>query len=351
VSTREDQDQPARSPKPDVVVQQRAYEPSGAARSPNTPVARLVWAPEPVLGTGDGELARVAEAQRGCLHRWQLLAAALTRHGILHRLRTHRLHPLHRDVYLWGRPRAEPLAFETAAILHFAGHAVLSHASAAWIWGLIDEPPGDVSVTCVGRDGHGKRGLEVRRASALHGDDIALCQGLPVTSPARTVVDLAGERGPVEVESALAILRRHRLASQVEVQAAIARAPFHKGVGVVRGLLATNPGQLARTRSRYERRLLGLIRDAGLPRPQVNAKLDRFEVDLLWAQERVIVEFDGFAFHGERRAFERDRERDRRLAQLGFQVIRVTARQLDKTPIAVIAAIATVLARRGGIAA
>jgi very-short-patch-repair endonuclease len=281
-----------------------------------------------------------------------LLAADVTRHGIQHRLRTHRLHSLHRDVYLWGRPRIEPLGLETAAILHFAGHAVLSHATAAWIWGLIEEAPEGVTVTCVGRDGHGKRALKVHRASALHADDIALCRGLPVTSPARTVVDIAGERRPVEVESALSLLGRNGLGSMIEVERAIERAPVHKGIALVRELsTAGEAGGLARTRSRYERRLLELIRDAGLPLPQVNARVDRVEVDFLWPRQRVVVEFDGFAFHGVRRAFERDRERDRRLAQLDFQVIRVTARQLDQTPFAVVAAIATILGRRGGRAA
>ena len=94
------------------------------------PVSAQVWGLEPVSGRGDGELARLAELQRGVLHRWQLLAAGLSPAAIKHRLATRRLHPLYPGVYLVGRPRLEPLAAATAAVIHFAGRGVLSHRTA-----------------------------------------------------------------------------------------------------------------------------------------------------------------------------------------------------------------------------
>jgi very-short-patch-repair endonuclease len=218
------------------------------------------------------------------------------------------------------------------------------------MWGLIEEPAAEVVVTCVAHFGHAKPGLRVHRVPTLDRDDLARRQRLPVTSVARTIVDLGGVLDPIELESAIATARRRRLVSDDEILAAVGRAPRRRGAGLIRTLLAGN-GELARTRSKYERKLLRLVREAGLPRPSVNARIGGFEVDFLWPVQRLVVEFDGFGFHGDRRAFERDRERDRRLALLGYQVIRVTALQLDSKPFAVVASIAGVLGRRGGLAA
>jgi very-short-patch-repair endonuclease len=97
------------------------------------------------------------------------------------------------------------------------------------------------------------------------------------------------------------------------------------------------------TRSEAERRLLKLIRDANLPLPLTNVRLHGHTVDFCWPQNRLIVEFDGFAFHGHRRAFERDRKRDRTLVAAGYRVIRITWRQLTDEPLAVIASVAQAL--------
>jgi very-short-patch-repair endonuclease len=99
------------------------------------------------------------------------------------------------------------------------------------------------------------------------------------------------------------------------------------------------------TRSTYERKLLALITDARLPRPRANARVQGMEVDLYWPEQKLIVEFDGFGYHSDRAAFERDRERDQQLVAAGYRVIRVTARQLDHAPLATITAIAMALAR------
>jgi very-short-patch-repair endonuclease len=97
------------------------------------------------------------------------------------------------------------------------------------------------------------------------------------------------------------------------------------------------------TRSEAERRMLRLIRAARLPVPATNARVGRFEVDALWERERLIVEVDGFAFHGSRPAFERDRRRDAELLTLGYRVLRVTWRQLVDEPEAVVALIAAAI--------
>jgi very-short-patch-repair endonuclease len=318
---------------------------AGAAVSPSAPIAAALWAPEPVLGTGDGEAMRVANAQRGCAHRRQLGAAGLGRHAIAHRRRTGWLHHLHRDVFLVGRPRLEPLGGEMAAILHFDGHAVASDSSAAVVWELTEHLSGVVTVTLVGRHAHPKTGLRIRRVATLHPDDIALRNGLPVTSLARTLADRAATTTDLELENDLAeARRRHRIADDA-IRAAVERARHRKGVYRLIALLDAG-GEPARTRSHYERALLALVRQAGLPEPAANDDVEGHMVDLHWREHKVIVEFDSWRFHRDRAAFETDRHRDARLAAAGYVVIRITARQVEDEPYAVIARIAAALARR-----
>jgi very-short-patch-repair endonuclease len=124
-----------------------------------------------------------------------------------------------------------------------------------------------------------------------------------------------------------------------------ARSPRHPGARRLRAVLAeAAPPSL--TRSQAERRLLDLVRAAGLPHPRANARVRGFEADLLWPDERLVAEVDGFAFHASRRAFERDRARDAALAAAGYTVVRVTWRQLDEAPHAVVARLAAALATR-----
>jgi very-short-patch-repair endonuclease len=305
-------------------------------------IASEVWHLEGVRGRGDREVARIAEAQRGLIHRTQLIEAGISPDGIRHRLRIGYLHKLYPAVYVVGRPRLEPLAAATAAVMHADGGGVLSHRTFGTIWGLVDAPEVPVELTFVGRGVRPRRGLIVHRVHALSQVDVRLYCGLPGTSPARTLVDLAGVLTIDELESALAITRRLKLATDQEIHEAIARAPYAKGVANLRALLAQT-GAPRLTRSKYERKLLKLIAAAQLPRPIPNAKVEGIEVDLYWPDHRLIVEFDSLAFHLDRAAFEKDRLRDQRLTAAGYRVIRITARQLDTTPEAVLARVAQAL--------
>ncbi len=311
---------------------------------PETPIAASVWVPEQVRGRGDAEVARIAERQKGFVHREQLLAAGIGRGAITHRIRHKRLHAYYRDVYLFGRPRPEPLGPAMAAVLHFRGHAVVSHRTAAEMWCMLGQRPGASTLTVVGRDLRRRPGLELHRATAISPADLRRRDGLPVTSPARVLVELAGAVTELELESAFAECRSQRLASDRQIENAIARAPHHRGVAQLRELLAG--GAPALTRSDGERLLLGMIREAQLSRPIANARACGHEVDLLWPDQRLIVELDGWETHRDRSSFERDRLRDQRLVAAGYTVIRVTARQLQREPFAVIARLAAALSRR-----
>jgi len=134
-------------------------------------------------------------------------------------------------------------------------------------------------------------------------------------------------------------VRRRRLLDEVE------RNRRRRGTATLRAVLELDGGP-ARTRSEAERILLALLRRAALPSPETNARLGPYEVDFVWRQERLVVEVDGYAFHADRRAFERDRVRDGELQARGIRVIRVTWRQLTDRPETVLARIARALARR-----
>lgn len=156
-------------------------------------------------------------------------------------------------------------------------------------------------------------------------------------------MDLAGVVDALELENALAVCREKRLCSDKEIREAMHRAPSNRpGIATLRRLL--RQGGFARTKSYYERKLLKLIADAGLPRPLTNHRVAGHEVDLVWLDQRLVVEFDSRKFHGDRRAFETDRRRDQDLVAAGYRVIRVTARQLEQEPYVVVARLAAALA-------
>jgi very-short-patch-repair endonuclease len=230
-----------------------------------------------------------------------------------------------------------------AALLACGAGATLSHRSAAAIWGFSTEPGSWVDVTVSGREGGRRGGIRLHRTRSLDTKDVALRSGLPVTRPARTLIDLAATTNG---RSLVRLVDEARIAAAVtdeELRTAIRRAPRGPGRSRLSGLMTTEAGP-SLTRSEAERRFLALAAAAGLPAPQTNVRVGRHLVDAVWREQRVIVEIDGFAFHGSRAAFERDRRRDAELAALGYRVIRVTWRQLEGEPHAVVARLAGALA-------
>jgi very-short-patch-repair endonuclease len=297
-----------------------------------------------VEGTGERAIGLAASQQRGLVHRLQLVAAGLSRGAIARRRDHGGLYLVLPRVYAVGHESLQPLARELAALLYLGHDAVISHLSAAMLWGLVDSPARVVQATIIGRDSRRRPGLETHRVDGLDPRDVRLRHGIPVTAPARTLLDVAGLGKGAVFERALSEARVLRLTSDRELSGAIARCPLRTGVAPARALLASERGTAALTRSDAERRLLAMIVAAGLPRPDVNAFLHGFEVDLLWREAKLVVEVDGHAFHGHRAAFERDRRRDQVLTAAGYRVIRVTWRQLEHEPLAVMARIAQALA-------
>ena len=297
-----------------------------------------------VEGPSDPAIARVAAAQHGVVTRAQLEAAGLGRGAIAHRVAQRRLHRVHRGVYLVGHPVPPPLAREVAALFSCGDGAVLSHRTAAWLWQVAAAPPADVDVSVAGRDPGRRTGVAVHRVRRLPPDEVQRQCGLPVTSPARTLLDLAEVVARRELERAVREAEVLGLARHDELVALLERSPGRRGAAPLGALVHLDQGRPT-TRSEAEDRLLALLRRARLPPTDVNVRVGRHEVDLLWRPQRLVVEVDGYAFHGMRAAFERDRLRDAELSAAGYRVLRVTWRQLCNEPEALIARLAQALAR------
>jgi very-short-patch-repair endonuclease len=220
---------------------------------------------------------------------------------------------------------------------------VISHRSAAALWGLATPHSDAVAVTIVGGESRrSDRTLLIHSTQALHRRDRATHNGIRVTAPARTLIDFASQATPDELEAAVSEAFALKLVTERRLDAAMARTPHRAGVGALRALLRSTGGPVI-TRSRGERQLRKLLAAARLPMPLFNQPLLGYVADVLWADRRLVVEFDGYQFHGHRLAFERDRQRDATLVAGGYRVIRLTWNQLTKESLAVVALLSRAL--------
>lgn len=279
----------------------------------------------------DARVVRLASAQAGVVSGEQLRIVGLSRGAIAHRVKTRRLHRLHLGVFAVGRPEVGPLGREVAALLACGPGTVLSHASAAALWGLCDPPE---TVEVVSRRGRTRDGITAHRGE-LDRDDTRTKHHLRVTSPARTLLSLADVVDLTELERMVGEAASKKLTTERELHEAIASGG--RGAAKLRAILDRGP---AFTRSEAERRLLTLIRAARLPKPKVNARIGAHEVDFAWPDRRLIVEVDGYAFHATRAAVENDRRREGDLDAAGFEVLRCTWRQITREPEALLVRLA-----------
>jgi very-short-patch-repair endonuclease len=273
------------------------------------------------VATLDAGIARIAARQHGVITTAQLASVGIPDYGVTRRAKTGRIHRIHRGVYAVGHPR---LSFEgrcLAAVLALGARAVASHRSAAAVWGMLSPNAGPIEITVPGRGGRTKReGIRIHRSPTLIAGLTTRRSGVPVTKPTRTLRDL------------------RRALPQPGYQRAVRRAL---------DLRLVSPAELKQdpdlTRSELERLFLRLCHRHRLPVPEVNVRVDGYEVDFLWRQPRLIVETDGFRHHGSRAAFESDRARDAHLQGLGYRVLRFTYRQVSETPGAVVTSLRALL--------
>lgn len=221
---------------------------------------------------------------------------------------------------------------------------MLSHSSAAWLWGAGRTCPLPVEVT-VPRGGRRRSAIRVHQAAALGNEDRAVVAHTPVTSVPRTLLDLAATIPPGPLQRAIERSEQLELFDLRHVDSLLSRNPGHPGADRLRRALKLYR-EPAFTRSALERQFLALVRRAGLPRPAVNVFVEGFELDMYWEDERFAVELDGYEYHRTRAAFERDRLRHEELKLAGIEMIRLTARRLDHEPDVVVKRLATLLDRR-----
>lgn len=277
----------------------------------------------------DAAIAVLAERQHGVVARWHLFALGLRRGAIDRRLACGRLHVVHRGVYAVGHRLLSPQGRWMAAVLASGTGAVLSHRSAAALWGIRATSRPRVDVTAP-RALHARLGLHPHCA-ILPPDEITTANRIPTTVPARTLLDLAAVLPRHALERAVNEAEVQRLSSQASLATILDRYPGRRGTTGLRALLL-NASRPASTRSELEARFLTFLDHHRLPRPETNSLVEAMEVDAVWREAGLIVELDGFAAHGTRHAFQRDRERDRRLQAAGWRVVRITWRDLHEQP-------------------
>lgn len=294
----------------------------------------------------EARIHRLAGEQHGVVTRKQLLAAGMSAAAIGRRMTAGRLRGLHAGVYLLG-PVEPDRARAMAAVLAGGRDAVLSHTSAAGVWGIrpIDDD-GPVHVSVPGRSLSRTSGILFHRVAPLRDDELARNDGIALTSPTRTLVDAAGLLGSREIELALASAERAGLVRGDEMRATLDRHPGRPGVGILRALVSQRAGPTL-TRSEAERRGRSLVRQAGLPAPHTNVRIGPYELDMFWPEEGLAIEIDGHAYHASRARFEGDRQKDAWLRARGIEVIRLTWRQITRDPIRTAVQIGQVLALAG----
>jgi hypothetical protein len=269
------------------------------------------------------------------------VALGLSGGAIATRIRTGRLHRVHRGVYAVGHARIDGNGLYMAAVLACGDGAVLSHRAAAALWCIRASNSRIVDVTVPGRGGRaGRRGIRVHRG-ALRPRDVALVDGIPVTTPARTLIDFADVASLRQLERAFDEAEYLRLDCS-----GLEPVPGRPGHGRLLAVRARHEPGTTRTRSDLEDLFLELCGRFGLPRPEVNALHLGHEVDFLWRDAGLAVEVDGGAAHLTRAAFEQDRLRDAELTVAGTRVLRLTEWRLARAPAEVAGQLRELLSRR-----
>jgi Protein of unknown function (DUF559)/Transcriptional regulator, AbiEi antitoxin len=283
-----------------------------------------------VVAPGDPMVAVVAARQEGMISTEQLLAVGVDRGAIAWRVRRGRLHPYCRGVYSVGHTRLTPRARLWAAMLACGGPgaALLGYSGAAAPWDLMPMPSGRVDVITLRRSASTKL-VRVHQTRTLEPQDVTDIDGLPLTTPTRTLIDLADQLTPQRLERVLHRAEILRLLDVAAIHARLASLPGRRSRTLRHALATLEPGPDV-TRSELEERFLALVAKYGLPRPLVNNRVAGHEVDFYWPDHRLIVETDGAATHLTPTAFEQDRARDAHLTALGYRVIRITWRQMER---------------------
>jgi hypothetical protein len=281
-------------------------------------------------------IVELALSQHGVIALRQLVELGLSPRAVRNRVATGRLHRVHDGVYAVGTPRLTRKGRYMAAVLACAPRSALSHRSAADHRELWHSHRELIDVISPRRPGRNRAGIDAHTSSTLLARDVEEVDGIPCTTVARTLLDLAAVVPRRVVERAFDEAAFREVLDAAAIEDVLARAGKHRGAGVLRGILDDHSPGSTRTRNDLEEAFLAICDRAGLPRPEVNAWIaldpNGYEADFLWRGQRLIAETDGAAAHATRRGFERDRRRDQQLTLAGWRVVRFTYDQVFDEP-------------------
>jgi very-short-patch-repair endonuclease len=297
----------------------------------------------------DERAARLAAAQHGVIARAQAVRLGATKDVIRHRLRTGRWERLAPDVFqLAGAPHSWRQDLISACLV-WGGGGVISHRATAALWRLAGFEPGPIELT-VPRNRR-RAGPGIIHRHPLPRADVTTVEGIPVTTPARTLIDLAAVLPREAVEEAMDDALRRGMVSIPLLRRrlnAIGR-PGRPGIALMRSLLDARDPSVGVPESVLERRLLRTLQQAGLPSPVLQYEIrtgDRLVavVDFAYPDARLAIEADGYRWHSGRSRWDHDRARRNRLTLLGWRIIHVTWTDLTRRPAATIEAVRSALA-------
>jgi uncharacterized protein DUF559 len=258
--------------------------------------------------------------------RRQLVTLGFSASAIKHRLRTGRLHPLYRGVYAVGHPDHSPEAKWMAAVLACGDGAFLTHRSAGALYGICEERPARIETGVLVPHPVGPDCLRVRRRASLSREEVGTLRGIPITSPVRTMIDLATELPSNRLARAVNEADKLEVIDVETLRAGLDSRTGQPGVGRLVTLLDRDTFVL--TEEELERLFLPLARDAGLPLPETKLMVNGYEVDFFWPELKLVVETDGLRYHRTPLAQAGDARRDQSHTAAGYARLRFTHRQV-----------------------
>jgi very-short-patch-repair endonuclease len=289
--------------------------------------------------TASRAIWQLARRQHGTISRTQLIAAGLSRHAIEHRISQGRLHPIRRGVYAIGRPELTRQGRWMAAVLACGPDAVLSHTSAAAAWGIAD-PGAGIHVTVPNRCK--AAGITVHQRG-LAPAELRRHQGIPVTAPSLTLVDVATMLRGRKLLAAVISADKLGLVDTRRLSADIARMPRRPGLPALRRLL--DPATYRISDSDLEISFFSLLRRAKLPLPLTQQSVSGYRVDFFWPSLGLVVETDGLTYHRTPLQQAEDRRRDQAHTVAGLTPLRFTRYEVRYEPEHVAATLRRVIER------
>jgi very-short-patch-repair endonuclease len=286
----------------------------------------------------------LVKAQHGVLARGQLLELGFSAEWIRHRLATGRLHRVWRGVYAVGRPQLTQPGRWMAAALACGPDAVLSHTSAAALWEIRARPEREIHISVPARTRHHHQGLVVHRRSTLDEDEVTRHHGIPTTTLVVTLIDIAPTLTRDQLEAAVNEADKRGLTTPDQLRATLDEVLPRPGTATLRRTLDEHT--FTRTDSHLERRLLRLVRQAGLPKPLTQQHVNGHRVDFYWPNLKLVVETDGLTYHRTPAQQAADRLRDQAHTAAGLTTLRFTHAQVVHDPDHVRTTLTTVARRR-----